>query len=270
MSAFPFWTGYTIEAAGANTATSGGTAILGGTANTKGNFVQLVASTTYDATGFFISTHLWHTSYLETAIDIAIGAAGSEQIILPDVMAANIASGGRTTRAFFPIAIPAGTRISARSQANAGSMSPYVLLTLANLGSTALQQANKATAYGFNSASTRGTQYVTSGASTNVKGAWQELTGSTSTDHSGIVLYEHNYTGVIDNACLTDFGIGAAGSEVVVVPNLMSFSELSDIFANSYLYLPISIPAGTRLAFRTQSSRSSGSNVLSMVAYGLS
>jgi hypothetical protein len=94
----------------------------GATASTKGSYSQLVASTTRDYIGFVLVIDNQNNTggggvY---AWDIAIGAGGSEQIIVPNFFMlisgiSNVPSGP------FWINIPAGTRISARNQKNASS-----------------------------------------------------------------------------------------------------------------------------------------------------
>lgn len=108
---------------GANTADSGGTSVdCGGSANTKGAYSQLVASTTYPIS--FLSFSLGNGSNTGRTsagflIDVAVGGAGSEQIVIPNIYA--WADGPRNqmlphTTPLYPVAIPAGSRIAVRAQ----------------------------------------------------------------------------------------------------------------------------------------------------------
>jgi hypothetical protein len=111
---------------GADTTTSRGTVIdPGGTANTKGSYVQLSASTSsrIDAAVLCV-THDSSVSEITTglrwAIDIATGAAGAETIVIPNITIAGNAV-ARSTRPgvmYFPVSIPAGTRVAARCNCN--------------------------------------------------------------------------------------------------------------------------------------------------------
>jgi hypothetical protein len=98
----------------------GTTITASGSINTKGSYVQLVASTAKDYCGFYIipdcnsvstATHL--------LIDIAIGGAGSELVIVPNWWQAPLLDKMRAS--FIPIRIPSGTRIAARSQSATAS-----------------------------------------------------------------------------------------------------------------------------------------------------
>ncbi|PSO28804.1 hypothetical protein C7G41_24200 [Bradyrhizobium sp. MOS002] len=106
-----------------------GTAVTTGAANTKGSYAQLTASSTKDYKGFVLRVDNQNSTASYTGIDsllfdIAIGGAGSEQVILPNYpigrpkLSTNGAAASITgsPSAHFPIQIPAGTRIAARAQ----------------------------------------------------------------------------------------------------------------------------------------------------------
>jgi hypothetical protein len=103
-----------------------GTAYTPG-AGAKGFYSQIVASTARDYMGFYVAVDLaGGTSFqvVTQLVDIAIGSAGSELIIVPDITWAQGGSSwtGRSAVAgpyFIPI--PAGTRIAARGASPAGS-----------------------------------------------------------------------------------------------------------------------------------------------------
>ncbi len=104
--------------------TQGTTIDPGAVGNTKGAYAQLVASSSRDYMGFMIccdtlnATPGTNTKYL---LDVAVGAAGSEVVILSNLQGFRILTnvtaypGGA---AFYPISIPAGSRIAVRAQAN--------------------------------------------------------------------------------------------------------------------------------------------------------
>lgn len=110
-----------VAAYGANTTDSGGTQIdPGATANTKGAYAQLTAATSFDSQWLLLAlgnggdftraSRYW-------VMDIAVGPAGAEQIIIPDLMAS--VSGNNThispRSMAFPVHIPAGSRLAARA-----------------------------------------------------------------------------------------------------------------------------------------------------------
>lgn len=121
---FLFPSGFTkIEALGHATATDRGTQISSSaTANTKGSWAEIVASTAKDYAGIF--------GYLGSAgdsgagnerrlVDIAIGSAGSEQVIIPNWFHSFENLADQNVPFLTPIfwtPIASGTRIAARSQ----------------------------------------------------------------------------------------------------------------------------------------------------------
>lgn len=110
---------------GANVADTGGVSIdPGGTAHTKGAYSEIVAaaSMTRAAKGFYLCFGGQLNAAMTTAswlVDIAIGGAGSEIVLLPNIPlhvygATSLVTPGNTV--FFPMPIPSGTRIAARAQ----------------------------------------------------------------------------------------------------------------------------------------------------------
>lgn len=98
-------------------------------------------------------------------------------------------------------------------------------------------------------------QVITSG-SNNTKGSWTQLSSSTSSD---IVLLEveivfESAGGA--NSFSLDIGIGASGSEVIIIPDLFVGQQFNRIGSIS-LIVPVQIPAGTRVAARGQCNNSS-------------
>lgn len=92
----------------------------GGSANTKGSYTQLIAATGQDYQGINIHFSNGTNSAPSTTdwlIDIAIGAGGSEEILLPN-LGCSASSSGQFPLIYmpFPVQIPSGTRIAARCQ----------------------------------------------------------------------------------------------------------------------------------------------------------
>ena len=95
---------------------------------------------------------------------------------------------------------------------------------------------------------------VTTGGSAHTKGSWAQLAAATVDDTDAVVLRlgGHTTSGVASPALL-DIGVGAAGSEQVLVENL----DLGNHTFRSFLHLPVIIPAGSRVAARVQGARAS-------------
>lgn len=108
---------------GINLGNSSGTAVdPGSTANTKGAWVELVASTTVDINGGIIHTGHNDNLIVNTStfimVDISIGTAGNEAaaIIISNHIAHANTNEGVMRSVPFDVFIPAGSRISARLQ----------------------------------------------------------------------------------------------------------------------------------------------------------
>jgi hypothetical protein len=115
-----------IDTYGVSVTTNIGTAVdPGGTINTKpGTFTTIIASLTNDISGFFLNfddqattgTPGTGASWL---IDVAVGASGSEQIILPNLYQIGFLGGTNyfiPYNHYIPIQIRAATRVSVRAQ----------------------------------------------------------------------------------------------------------------------------------------------------------
>jgi len=95
----------------------------GTTQNQKATtYTTVVASTTADTKGFLIAVGRRQVGSYGTSqfrLDIAIGASSNEVVIVEDFGLTSYSNGGQPEpriSPFFPIAIPAGTRVSARTQ----------------------------------------------------------------------------------------------------------------------------------------------------------
>lgn len=98
----------------------------GGTANTKGSWVELAASTSRDANGFTLVGYgdASCDTNVRYFIDVGIGAASSEQVIFADAAAAT--EGFRSDLNGLPLGpiwtpIPAGSRVAVRCQCSSNS-----------------------------------------------------------------------------------------------------------------------------------------------------
>lgn len=106
---------------GVNTGTHSGTAVdCGGTANTKGAWTELVASTTEDINGFYVFVGINDNLTINIPgyrfVDIGIGAAASEAVIVSNHAGYASTNEQSVQAVFYDMKIPAGTRISARGQ----------------------------------------------------------------------------------------------------------------------------------------------------------
>lgn len=100
-------------------------------------------------------------------------------------------------------------------------------------------------------------QVISAAGTANTKGSWSELEEITTVDASVITVM---IPGLSNADHLIDIGIGASGSEQVIAANLsvsQGNSSYGDISPFS-VRIPISIPIGSRVAARLQSTNTSG------------
>ncbi len=95
-------------------ASSAGAAITGGAANVKGAYAEIYVATEFETSLLFLMLHTIAAS--DYLVDIAIGAAGSEVIIIPDIIIRNTGSQFQPPVVWYPVALPPGTRLAARAQ----------------------------------------------------------------------------------------------------------------------------------------------------------
>lgn len=107
---------------GALPASSTGTVVdPGGTANTKGAWVELAGASEFDAVWLMLAATAAGTASttgVNFLVDVAIGPAGAEQVVVPDlpVYIATVVESS-AFRVLLPVSIPAGSRVSVRMQA---------------------------------------------------------------------------------------------------------------------------------------------------------
>ncbi len=252
---------------GANTATSYGTAVApSATAHTKGSWTQLAASI---PGGSWLFINAGNTTGIATGftwlLDLAIGAAGSEVVIVSDLVVVGQRYHPFTGNFYLlPLSVPPGVRLSARCQANSASQnSLYVTVMVLSPGFLPSATGAILNTMGAVEASTTGTS-LTSGAA-NTKGAWVELAAATARRYFWLNLAILDWNN--ESPKLIDLGIGAAGSETVLMPNLFCQASATGGGSQQIVSLPVNIPAGSRLAARFQDS--AASKTLEIVLYGL-
>lgn len=289
---------------------SQGTAVTSPTAaNTKGAWVQLTSSTAADACfvvvqaltqqpSSVVSTSVWTAAFSQAfgplggvtssaatavCVDIGLGSGGNEVALISNVVAGGM--GGETIlpcvgHYTFPLEIPAGTRISARAQANSGNAVAFVCIQAFDGTFTAGATGQAIDTYGFNTTTTFGTA-IDAGVTLNTKGSWVTLAASTSYDLAGFLL-AFDVQGDVTSAAgsqefLLDVGLGVGGSERVILPDLYLTSyrnvaggQLAAVLPMCSPYYSLPIRAGTRIAARMQGmSNVAGARVLGVTLYGV-
>jgi hypothetical protein len=220
-------------------------------ANTKGSWVELVAAAAAaPATQAFVLTFSVNAAYAwDWLLDIAIGGAGSEVVIVENLLFSQPIAGW-CEAITLPIAIPAATRVAVRAQcgyANASNLD--VAITLLTGGSGMPSSCAGYTGIGANTATSGGVN-ITPGS--NTKGSYAEVIASTARAYKGLLVRGGTKSTVFSQQIsLTDIAVGGAGSEVIVIPNLQTVGSAG---RSSTPFIPISVPAGIRLAARAAGS----------------
>ncbi len=251
--------GNTCEDAGADTANSVPTTITAaGSNNTKGSWTELVASSSYDSEAMLIHfggfAGIVTTARADYLIDIGVGAASSEQVILSNLLSSNPAQYPDTI--LVPLSVPAGSRVAARCQCSAASGVVGVSIKL--LGNTlfASPGLQRITPYGADTSDSGGVN-IDPGATADTKGSWTEVTSSTTHDIKalGITTGQQRNTTRSVADFLFDIGVGAASSEQTYLENIpMVGTAAEKVHPKQFPFIPMQIPSGSRIAVRAQCS----------------
>lgn len=217
----------------------------GGSPNSKGSYVEMTPALPYDISGIYFSLQNQPSQY--QCLDVAIGGSGSEVIVAPDLLASASLSGTHADMAFFlPLSLPKGTRIAVRSQGSGGSGFMTVKGFFLADGFAGLQGPTRWSSWGFQSGTTNGTQFTTGNGS---KGSWTQLVAATDITTRWFIVEITGDTSPVDMAI--DIGVGAAASEIVIIPDIHYTVESLGLFVGPF---PFTIPKGTRIAVRGRAS----------------
>ena len=107
---------------------------------------------------------------------------------------------------------------------------------------------------------------VTAAGSAHTAGAWAELIASTNGPSSWLEVETARTSAVA--TFLVDLAIGAAGSEVPILQNVMIASNSLTALPSARISLPFSLPAGTRISARARCSVASSTVRMSATVYG--
>jgi len=259
-----------FEAAGVDLATSAPVIITGGaTANAlNGTYTQIIASTAFDATGIVVNIHRDGGADIDGLLNIAIGAASSEVVILESLGWYRQSAEGTSTY-YFPIRIKSGSRISANARATTGGSNPkcqVILLQGSFFGSGAF---NGVTTYGHNTADSGGTS-IDPGATAHTEGAWFEIIASSTNPIRQLSAYVGpQQVARVAADFLLDIGIGTTE---LVLSDLYFRTEVTVDYLNPHVIgpLPFSVPTATRLAARARSSTTSATaRLFDIILYGI-
>jgi len=247
------------------TTATGIQAIASATVNVKGPWVTLLAATARDGDWLLVnmvSPGLASASYL---IDIAIGAAGAEMVVIPNILFATGTAFSNGAQITMPMTIPAGSRISARLQCSVAS-GTFKFVALVGSASWSGYPAigGPATDYGANTATSKGA-LIDTGATINVKGAWTQLSAATTSEASWLIVCLGTNSQPIAGSIFVSFdiGVGGAGVEQVLVSHICGILNSSvDVVFPCMVVIPVALPRGVRLVARASSNTTTAADRL--------
>lgn len=237
-----------IESGGAETVDSTLTAVVSGSTNVKGSYVEMIASTARE--NYVLKIRCKRASIRENFKGyVAVGAAASEV----DIFEFSFWSGsehGDVKEGLVPITIASGSRVSIAVQATQSTVSLDLGIELSDEDSFGTSTENSLV--GINGS--RGTD-IDPGGTINTKGAYSEIESSTSIDANYIIIMPGGSDNSSMSSCnvLMDFALGVSSSEVIFIENAyvaMSSDEIVATWMSQY----IDIPSGSRISARCQSS----------------
>lgn len=264
-----------VAGIGVDTATSAVTTTGTANANTKTAWSELTSGVTYATAGIWLHLNHGTNNGYWLAVDLGIGAAGSETVIVPNlVIYAN--AWNFYGWLYVPITLPASTRVAVRIQSSTGTRALIVSAVLDAAGHLGARSASVITAYGVTTSGATVSASVDPGASANTKTA-VEITSSTTRAAEGFLVAVTNKDVTLgaNTSWLMDICVGAAGAEVAIASNLgMYASPSTDSIGVGTIWLGpfwIPIPESTRLSAAVQSNVTDASDrVLGVAIYTLS
>jgi hypothetical protein len=231
--------------AGAGTLAS----VTAGSAPTYSAYAQIVASTNFAASAIDLTFYaVLGTSSVHVIFKFAIGGAGSEVDFLVDVPLTTLGQSPDALYNFIvPVEIPKGSRISFAAASDTGSVVCYASVQLIAGTMGEAKSGQTPNTYGVTTSTARGIT-LTSGASF-AKGSYVQLTASCKKTTSAILLPSTNE--ISGQPWYMDIAVGGSGSETIIAPDI-TFKIYYNVCPNSW-WLPISVPAGSRLSARVSS-----------------
>ncbi len=242
------------------TASSIGTEIApSGTANTKGAWVEMITSTSFNYES--ITVYARKRDATNHILDVGIGSVGNEEVVASNIpFNAHRATEISTRHIDLPLSIPAGTRVSFRCQSSAGDASTELNCMISGYSGSFIstQGISKVVDYGVSTSTSLATT-VTSGTA-DTKGSFIELEAATSEDLKSFIV-SVGCAGAAPASNLStriDIAIGGSGSEVVIASDLWTYNNSSGPqITDAYFYVPIQIPKGSRITSRIMANISS-------------
>ncbi len=236
----------------------------------KGSWAQVIASTGDASFGILVNINSASTSNASRnyTVDIGVGAGGSETVLIADLLGGN--AGTYSVGPgwyYFPIFIPAGTRIAARAQGSVTTaFSVLVWLYERPINASQIRKGSFCETLGISGAEgvvvVPGTTSEGSWTSlgTTAKKLWWRQVGfqvrSSDTSHAG-------------NAIHVDLAVGNGTTFDVIIADTLFITTSAEVTQNLPLTVGVEwpVPAGSTIYVRAQNS--AGLDAYTMAAYGM-
>jgi hypothetical protein len=274
MSDWSYQSGGVSEEFGHVAASSITTAFTcGASVNTKGAWTAL-GTTTRHTTRMKVSLNVPSAVQRDLLVDIGVGAGGSEVVLFPNLVLSCGSSQDNGHHYEFPCNIPAGTSISVRGQGSTvGSATGWAQIHCIADG-LLTPRGGIVFAIGANTSTSAGVDINEPSSTANTKGSYSEITSSTDYPIRQLWLAQTNLKSATVSQLhrLADIAVGAASSEQIIVPDLSlrAWDGPDHHMPNVLGPIPVNIPAGTRIAIRSQLDLSVVSPKWNCVLYGVS
>ena len=252
-----------------------GTAVTSGVANTVGSYVELLSAVnnTVKAESYIVTIFTAASADASILVNIAIGGAGSEQDVAPNLLVWQSLQSNKDHPFYFsfPVTIPSGQRISANCQSSSATQTCYVNLSRAPGSFRSGSGLSVITDIGTTLASSRGTTVARSTA--NTFGAWVEMTASLADSIKGFVISSIRAAtiGSWSNAQLTyDVGVGGAGNEEIIYSGPLIAQFSTEVAVNAISpFIGVGVASGQRIAIRAQSDVANADLDFDYIIYGV-
>ena len=246
------------------------------TPHTKNStYTELISSVGFDVYYIEILIHTVFVSGTDssTLVDIAIGAAASETVIIPNLNCGGSAAWANASHAghryAFPLYIPSGSRLSANCQSAVASKQPRVLIWVYGEPSDPTWVGQHITDYGTNLATSRGVSVALGTGSSD--SAWTEIVAATTRGHNMLCVGPGLAGDTSSNiaAHSMDLGIGSA-TEVEISANFpLSSSTFENLSMGKPWVVPVSVQSGERIVGRGHNNQGQVQSA-DLIVYGVS
>jgi hypothetical protein len=198
------------------------------TANTYTSYSQVFSSTPFDSYGVLLELNPYNLATRQpiwSSFEVATGASGSETLLIENLNPGNArqAEGAESGYSYyFPLYIPAGTRIAARAAMSLiNSSRVYYRITLFRATNYPHNDwyGRIVTPYGSDRTNLKSSVTLTPGGTPDIWGSWTQITASTTRRHKAVIvqLYPNTLSNPAEYLGVNvQVGIGGSGSEHII------------------------------------------------------